>query len=150
MTSVRAPEATDDDALSGVRVLAVDDEADARELTGQMLRHHGAEVMTAESVDEALRALGRWRPDVVVVDIAMPGADGFSLLQRLSQMEGELASIPAIALTAYAGEEDRKRGVAAGFRDYLTKPIDESTLLAAVVSATASPSTRASSRHAGS
>jgi CheY-like chemotaxis protein len=113
-------------------VLAVDDEPDARELTGAMLRQHGAEVMTAESVDEAMLAIGRWKPDVLIVDIAMPKADGFELLRRLARGDGESARIPAIALTAYAREEDRVRGVACGFRHYLTKPVDESALLDAV------------------
>jgi CheY-like chemotaxis protein len=120
-------------------VLAVDDELDARELTGTMLRQHGAEVMTAESVEDAIQAVCRWKPDVLVVDIAMPNADGFALLQRLSEAGGECGRIPAVALTAYAREEDRLRGVTGGFRRYLTKPVDETALLAAVA-AVARPS----------
>jgi CheY-like chemotaxis protein/anti-sigma regulatory factor (Ser/Thr protein kinase) len=126
------PPAESREALRGLRVLAVDDEPDARELTGAVLRQHGAEVITAESVDDAMQAVSCWRPDVLVVDIAMPNADGFELLQRLAETGGECARIPAIALSAYARKEDRLRGVACGFRHYLTKPVDEAALLHAV------------------
>ncbi len=119
-------------SLEGTRVLAVDDEADARELIAAMLSHHGAEVRTAESVDDALDTICRWAPDVLVVDIAMPIADGFALLRRLREIGGSASLIPAIALTAYAREEDRQRGLESGFGRYLTKPVDEAALLEAV------------------
>jgi CheY-like chemotaxis protein len=134
--------AADREALHGLRVLAVDDEADARDLTAAMLRHHGAEVMTAASVDDAIDAVCRWTPHVLVVDIAMPGADGFALLRRLRELGGAAAGIPAVALTAYAREEDRHRGLQSGFQGYLTKPVDEGALLESVALARSGRSTR--------
>ncbi len=119
--------------LAGVRILVVEDEADTRDLLAAALGHSGAEVDAAASADEAMAALRRQRPDVLVCDIGMPGEDGFSLLARvraLSAEEGGL--VPAVALTAYARSDDRRRVLAAGYHVHLSKPVDPDELISAV------------------
>jgi len=111
-------------ALQGLRVLVVDDEADARELVEAVLTRYGAAVKVAASAHEAFREVRYWRPDVLVADIGMPVEDGYSLLRRiraLSSAEG--GSIPAAALTAYAQLGDRERALAAGFQEHVSKPV---------------------------
>jgi CheY-like chemotaxis protein len=115
--------------LSGVAVLVVDDEGDARDLVASILRHHGATVRTAASGDAALTSLDASTPQVLVVDIAMPGEDGYSLLERVRRM---YATLPAVALTAYARPDDRRRALDAGFELHLAKPIEPEELLGAV------------------
>jgi len=86
----------------GVRVLFVEDEADARELVAMMLAQDGAEVRTAVSAPEALAACDEWWPDILISDIGMPGEDGYMLIKKLRARESEsVGHIPAIALTAY-------------------------------------------------
>jgi signal transduction histidine kinase/ActR/RegA family two-component response regulator len=115
--------------LTGVRVLIVDDEADVREFLATALALAGAEVTSAASVEEALARRAAAAPTVIVTDLAMPGRDGFSLLQAL---RADAVSLPVVALTALAGATDRQRVLAAGFAAHLTKPIDPPTLIAAV------------------
>ena len=116
-------------ALSGVRVLAVDDETDARELLTTILIKFGAEVKEAESATEALSILRDWRPDVLISDLEMPGLDGYSLIQKIRDLESENGDyIPAIALTAHARSEDRERALQAGFQIHLSKPIGPTEL----------------------
>jgi len=117
--------------LLGMRVLAVDDDRDSRQLVCELLRAAGADVQPAASVDEAVRALATSHFDLLVADIAMPGEDGFSLVRRLSAWattEGH-AAVPAIAVTAHVREEDRSRVLAAGFAAHVPKPVDEVLLL---------------------
>jgi signal transduction histidine kinase/ActR/RegA family two-component response regulator len=116
------------------QVLLVEDDADSRETFCFALRHHGATVRTATSAGEALDVLKSYRPDVLISDIAMPKMDGIEFLQHLRAAEQErgLAPLPAIALTAHAGEEDRDRILAAGFQIHLPKPVDASTLAAVI------------------
>jgi CheY-like chemotaxis protein len=119
--------------LSGVRVLIVEDEEDTRDLLSAALRHSGAEVDSAASAVEALAALRRHRPDVLVCDIGMPGEDGYALLSRvraLSPEEGGL--VPAVALTAYARPDDRRRALAAGYQIHLAKPVDPDELISII------------------
>jgi PAS domain S-box-containing protein len=138
----RAPERTDDEAqsggaveLDGVRVLIVDDEADARELISAILRGRGAEVTGVESAAEGLKALERARPDVLIADIGMPGEDGYALMRKVRGLDaGRGGLTPAIALTAYVGEDDRARALDAGFNLHLTKPVDAATLTRSLVS----------------
>ncbi len=123
---------TDENAppLSGVRVLAVDDEADAREVLRALLEQHGAEVRTAGSVAEALALVQSFRPDALVSDIGMPGADGYELMLRvraLGQKDGGL--VRAVALTAYASEEDARLARHAGYDRHLPKPVDAAQLV---------------------
>jgi signal transduction histidine kinase/CheY-like chemotaxis protein len=119
-------------SLRGLRVLVVDDEADARELLGVILRGKGAEVEAAGSVAEAMVSLEGAAPDVVVSDISMPDADGYELIRRLREREGGGARAPAIALTAYARDRDRQRALASGFQVHLAKPVEPDDLVLAV------------------
>jgi PAS domain S-box-containing protein len=111
--------------LDGVRVLVVDDHDDARELIQTVLQQCGAEVVVAASADEALGTLERQRVDMLVSDLAMPGADGYDLIRRVRARERAAggAPLPAVALTAYAGTVDRARALAAGFQAHASKPI---------------------------
>ena len=118
--------------LAGVRVLVVDDDHDARELVAAVLAEHGAGVTAVSSVTEALEAIQRGKPDVLVSDIAMPSEDGYSLIRRVRALEKTLGHIPAAALTAYAGAQDRTRALLAGFSSHLPKPIEPAELTAVV------------------
>jgi signal transduction histidine kinase/DNA-binding response OmpR family regulator len=121
------------DRLTGLSVLVVDDEADAREIVSEVLRRAGATVRSAGSSQEAIESFDRDRPDVLLSDIAMPDEDGYSLIQRLRRhANGSAAKLPAIALTAYAREEDRARALAAGFQLHLSKPAGPHDLVDAV------------------
>jgi CheY-like chemotaxis protein len=113
--------------LDGLRVLVVDDQSDAREIVGLVLRERGAEVHLAGSVAEALDLLGQRPIDVLVSDLAMPGADGYDLI-RAVRASGE-APIRAVALTAYTGHEVRERAIAAGFAAHATKPLNPEDLV---------------------
>ena len=119
--------------LDGLRVLVVDDEADARELVATMLSSAGASVATAGSTDEALAALDREVPDVLVSDVGMPGEDGHALLRRV-RASRRLCRVPAVALTAYAGADDARRAVLAGFHTHMPKPAEPAMLTAVVAS----------------
>jgi PAS domain S-box-containing protein len=119
--------------LKGLRVLVVDDDADAREMLTMMLEEAGADVTAASSADEAVAVFEGLRPAVVVSDIGMPGGDGYSLIRRLRALEGDCAgAIPAVALTAYAREEDRTQALACGFQAHLAKPIEPGELTAVI------------------
>jgi len=119
-------------SLGGLHVLVVDDDPGSNAVVGAVLASRGVEVRTAGSTPEALEIAGRWPPDVLVSDIAMPGEDGYALLEKLRAREGDLGHIPAIALTAYAGSTDRLRLLAAGFEAHIAKPFDPAELAAAV------------------
>jgi signal transduction histidine kinase len=111
--------------LTGLRVLVVDDEEDAHTLLQRALEDRGATVAVAASSEQALDVLERCRPDVIVSDIAMPGMDGYSLIQSVRTLPPERGGrTPAIALTAYAGAEDSQRAFSAGFQRHLAKPVD--------------------------
>jgi CheY-like chemotaxis protein len=119
--------------LAGVRILIVDDEADARELVSTMLGRCGALVQAASSTSEALSMIETWQPKVLVADIGMEGEDGYDLIQKLRALPAEKGgSIPAVALTAYARIEDRLRALSSGFQVHLAKPVDRNQLAAAV------------------
>jgi CheY-like chemotaxis protein len=119
--------------LEGLRILIVDDEADTRELVQEVLGRQGAEVRTSGSVKEALRTLAQWEADLLVSDIGMPSEDGYELIRRVRKLDAvHQGQIPAVALTAYAGAEDVKRALAAGFQTHLAKPVDPKALIATV------------------
>ena len=100
-----------------------------------VLEEGGAEVTAVGSVDEALELLEHSKPDVVVSDIAMPGKDGYVLMCKVKELEVSLKTrIPAIALTAYARDEERRQALLAGFQIHLTKPVKSTELIAAVAS----------------
>jgi PAS domain S-box-containing protein len=117
--------------LGGLRVLIVDDETDTRELLRLVFEQTGALVTTAASVSEALAALDFADIDVLLSDIAMPGADGYELMDAVRARERR-GRIPAVALTAYARLEDRERALKAGFQLHVAKPIDPVTVVRAV------------------
>ncbi|MGB6015837.1 MAG: PAS domain-containing protein, partial [Nodosilinea sp.] len=120
--------------LTGVRVLAVDDEPDARELLAAVLTMYGADVLTVTSAAEVLTALTSFQPDILVSDIGMPDDDGYSLIQQIRALPPEQGGqIPAIALTAYAREEDYQRAIASGFQQQVTKPLEPERLVQVVV-----------------
>ena len=112
-------------------MLVVDDESDARILIERMLTRCNAKVTTAASAAEALDAVKQHHPDMVLSDVGMPGEDGYeflSKLRRLSDAEG--GDTPAVALTAFARSEDRRRALMAGFQMHLPKPVEPAELLA--------------------
>ena len=122
--------------LSGLTILAVDDQPDARELLRRVLEDSGARVLTAGSASEALAVAERERPHVLVSDIGMPGADGFDLLRQLRALGPHRGGdIPAIALTAFARSEDRTKVLRAGFRMHVSKPVEAAELCFAVANA---------------
>ena len=121
--------------LRGVRVLVVDDEADARALLWRVLDDCGAIVTTAASAGEALDRLREARPDVLVSDIGMPDEDGFSLIRRVRALGPEQGgNIPAVALTAYARVQDRVMSITAGFHMHVAKPVEPAEFIATVAS----------------
>ena len=125
-----APAKTAAAELSGVRILLVDDAPDALEVLTVVLRRAKAEVLTAESASQARRILQEFRPDILVSDIAMPDEDGFALLQSVRLMPPENGgNVPAIALTAYAREEDRTKALNAGFAAHVSKPVEPDELI---------------------
>jgi len=121
-----------DAVLEGIKILFIDDSADARELVTAILNQYGGSVKTCGSTDEALATLARDRPDVVISDIAMPGGDGYQFIRALRVREDPAERIPAIALTAYTGTEDRIGMLAAGFQLHVPKPIDPIELVSVV------------------
>ncbi|HWE96091.1 MAG TPA: response regulator [Tepidisphaeraceae bacterium] len=128
--------------LTGLRVLVVDDEPDAREVVSAALTHAGAQASAAGSAQEALDLVGRFHPHVIVSDIAMPVQDGYDLIRALRALPADQGGgLPAIALTAYVREEDRLRTLAAGFQAHLPKPIDPATLGTTVAQVAASART---------
>jgi CheY-like chemotaxis protein len=132
----RSADATDFECsnnLAGIRVLVVDDEVDTLELVSVVLRYAGAEVFTADSAASALEMVKETRPDILVSDIGMPQKDGVSLISELRALAGTPdRNIRAVALSAYAADEDRDRSIAAGFNCHLTKPVEPDVLITAV------------------
>jgi len=119
------PDRTPTRQLEDVDVLVVDDDAETREVLKVALGFEGARVTTAPSVAEAVAAIeARW-PDVLVSDIGMPGEDGYDLIRRVRRLEAARGRhIPAIALTAYAAAEDRRRTLQAGYDRHVAKPVE--------------------------
>jgi signal transduction histidine kinase/DNA-binding response OmpR family regulator len=120
-------------SLAGIHVLMIDDEADAREVIAETLKRAHARVTMAGSVKEALEAFMRETPDIVVSDIAMPERDGYDLIRTLRELPPlQGGDVPAIALTAYAREEDRLAALSAGFQIHLPKPVEPAELISSV------------------
>jgi len=119
--------------LTGVVVLAVDDDADARALVCQTLELRGAQVTAVESAEKALDLLAQHGADVMIADIGMAGTDGFELIKRVRQSpDPAICEVPATALTAYARAEDRMKALQSGFQMHLAKPVDPAELVIAV------------------
>jgi CheY-like chemotaxis protein len=117
--------------LRGFHVLVIDDESDARTLIQRILTRCNATVTTAASAAEGLDAVKRVRPDMIISDIGMPSEDGYEFLARLRQLsDAEGGDTPAVALTAFARAEDRRRALMAGFQMHLPKPVEPAELIA--------------------
>ena len=120
-------------SLDGMNVLVVDDDWDSRELVTVVLKASGAEVVSVTSAIEALRELALRRFDVLLSDIGMAEMDGYALISQIRQLPAERGgTIPAAALTAYAGIENQRRALSAGYQMHIPKPIGPSELVTAV------------------
>jgi PAS domain S-box-containing protein len=120
--------------LKGVKVLAVDDEPDAIRLMSKILSDCGALVRTASSADGAIISINEIRPDLLISDIGMPGRDGYELIREIRTRGYSAKELPAVALTAFARSEDRRRSMLAGFQMHLAKPVEPEELVAVVAS----------------
>jgi len=118
--------------LDGMHILVIDDEADGRELLRRVLSDQAATVTAVASGEEALVELRRIRPDLIVSDIGMPEMDGYQLMRTLRAREATGERMPAVALTAFARAEDRKRALLAGYQAHLAKPFDVAELVLVV------------------
>jgi signal transduction histidine kinase/ActR/RegA family two-component response regulator len=131
-------------SVAGVKVLIVDDDGDGREVMAAHLEQHGATVLTAAGAREALDMIQRQHVDVLLVDVAMPGTDGYTFIKTLrNSSSSSIAGIPAAAVTALAGDEDRARALRAGFQLHIPKPVDLAALVHAVASLSVSHSIHA-------
>ena len=143
--AVLAPAREQLGSLSGISILVVEDNEDARILLSAILQRCGATVAAAESVPEAMKLLDANLPDIIVSDIQMPGEDGYSFIRKLRLLPPPASRIPAIALTGHTGSADRVRSLEAGFQTHMGKPVEPAELMAALKSllATGSPATAA-------
>ncbi|MEP6516866.1 PAS domain S-box protein [Microcoleus vaginatus] len=127
----RHPESAAD--LAGIQVLVVDDDADMRELAAFTLMQSGAQVATAASGAQALTLLNQSLPDLLLCDIGMPEMDGYALIRQIRKWSPQQGgTIPAIALTAYAGEINQQQALAAGFQMHISKPVEPEELVKAI------------------
>ncbi|NHC35513.1 hybrid sensor histidine kinase/response regulator [Scytonema millei] len=122
-----------DSRLNNIRVLVVEDDRDMREFLVLTLEEYGARLIVVDSAVAALEALEKSLPDILVSDIGMPATDGYTLIQKVRALPPEQGGqIPAIALTAYAREQDRDRAITAGFQIHLAKPVVPDKLVEAI------------------
>ena len=120
--------------LEGATVLVVEDDADTRDLVATVLAQSGAVTFTAANARDGISMAPRVRPDVLVCDLAMPDQDGLAAVRAVKAWAAEAGvALPALALTAYARAEDRDQALAVGFDVYLSKPVEPSELVRAVV-----------------
>jgi CheY-like chemotaxis protein/anti-sigma regulatory factor (Ser/Thr protein kinase) len=122
-----------DNRLKDIKVVAVDDNADARELLKAILERSGAETVVVSSGQEALEAIRDLHPDVLICDLAMPEMDGYEVVKNVRRLEPELGPLPVIAFTAAARDEDRAATRLAGFQAHLAKPIEPDKLVRTVL-----------------
>ncbi|WP_016870538.1 MULTISPECIES: ATP-binding response regulator [Fischerella] len=123
--------------LAGLKVLVVDDEPDIRELLVFILEQHGMNVSTAASTEQALQFLANSEQDLLISDIGMPNVNGYMLIQEIRASEvRQYSQIPAIALSGYARELDKKQAQSAGFQKSLAKPVEQAELIAAIANLT--------------
>ncbi|BAZ15334.1 multi-sensor hybrid histidine kinase [Calothrix sp. NIES-4071] len=115
--------------LNGINILVIDDEVDSLDFITFVLEQAGAKVTAVSSSMQALEILARWQPDILISDIGMPKMNGYMLVRAIREQG---ITIPAIALTAYAGEFDKEQALAAGFQKHLPKPIEVDTLIQAI------------------
>jgi signal transduction histidine kinase/ActR/RegA family two-component response regulator len=133
--ALRAPQIDVNPALTGLRILIVDDEDDARTLARRVLEERGAQVVTVSSAAEAMATVDDTSPpSVIISDIGMPEQDGYDLIKQMRALPGDAGRVPAVALTALARAEDRKRALSAGYQRHVSKPVDPAELVAVVAS----------------
>ncbi len=133
-SSLEEPAPTPLMTLTGLQILYVDDDEDMHDLVAFVLSEQGAQMTMVHSAAAALLSLEEKRPDILVCDIGMPDMDGYTLIQKIRDHPvAEIRTIPAIALTAYAGDLNQKRALAAGFHKHLAKPAEPSTLIQGVI-----------------
>jgi signal transduction histidine kinase/ActR/RegA family two-component response regulator len=121
------------EVLAGLRILVVDDEFDTRQVISTVIAQFGGNVIACASAAEALEALQRFRPDILMSDIGMPGEDGYALIRQVRALPLDCGgATPAAALTAYARDEDRRRALSAGYQLHIAKPFSPQDLIAAV------------------
>lgn len=129
------------DSLRGIRVLVVDDSPDILQLISVWLKKAEVEVKLVGSADEVLKSIAQFKPHVLLSDIGMPEVDGYQLISKIRKLSKEEGgSVPAVALTAYARDEERTRALNAGFQMHISKPISSSQLISAVASLVRQPS----------
>ena len=121
-------------SLAGLQVVLVDDEPDSSEAVRELLSSCGADVRVAASAEEARDVLWRRKADLLVTDVGMPGEDGYAFIANLRAQDGDVARMPAVALTAYASRDDKIRLLAAGFQAHVAKPVDPVELLGVLAS----------------
>lgn len=119
-------------SLRGVHVLVVDDQEEILAVAFGLLAAAGAEVTLASTAQDAMAALERSRPEVLVLDLLMPDADGCELLARIRHLPSDRGRIPAIALTGHASPADRQRTIQAGFQAHVAKPFEARVLVRTV------------------
>ncbi len=127
----KVPPALNPTRLEGVRILIVDDDRDAREVLKRLLGDCGGVINTAASVQEAMHALAGWTPQILVSDLGMPEKDGFELIARVREVFSE-AELPAVAVTAFAQDKDRRRALSSGYQAHFAKPIEVQELVASI------------------
>ena len=116
------------DRFSGIEILVIDDEIDSLNILTLVFEQEGAKVKSAASAKEALDIFNESTPDLIISDIGMPEVDGYTLISEIRALpQGK--NLPAIALSAYAGEVDRQHSLKAGFQEHLNKPVDIYNLL---------------------
>lgn len=131
--NLRLDEDREFQTLNGLLIVAVDDNVDSLELVSIILEGYGARVSTAESASEALEAIAQTQPDLLISDIAMPQVDGYELIRKIRIKESQQGGfLPAIALTAYARDEERLMALNAGFQTHVSKPVEPMELVAVV------------------
>jgi signal transduction histidine kinase/integral membrane sensor domain MASE1/CheY-like chemotaxis protein len=129
--TLRAP-TSGDHALNGLRVLLVEDEPDAREFILLTLQVSGATVQAVDTAQRALSEFHSFNPHVLVSDVGLPVESGYDLIRKVRALPDNFSRIPALALTAFASEKDRKQALAAGFQIHLAKPVDPDLLIDAI------------------
>jgi CheY-like chemotaxis protein len=125
-------------ALIGIAVLAVDNDPDNLDVIEHVITEFGGSVRTATDAREVVEILRTWRPDVMLLDIAMPEVDGYDLLDAIRR-DATLRAIPAVAVTGHAFDHDKRRAVDAGFARHVTKPVDIDVLIRVIAELVPAP-----------
>ena len=136
-TALESSPASEDNKLKGLRILLIEDDPDTQEFLAAVLKGNGADTIALDSTTTALIEVDRGKPDLIISDIGMSQENGYEFIQKVRKLDAEFGGrIPAIALTAYAGNSDRRRALLAGFQTHLPKPVDPDDLVAAILSLT--------------